>query len=164
MATTPSTGSQQQASPSRSATPTLAVAAFSTSPQSSIVSATNSASVPGLYYSTDAGKTWQMATLYDGAAIVQQPQPLGTGQVGNAATSVVWDPYRAQFFAAVRGHGYYASSDGANWTRLTHQPGASLTTANCPVGVNGLGQSKLPPLSRHACGAARDRRPLRAHR
>ena len=127
-----------------SATPTLAVAAFSTSPQSSIVSATNSASVPGLYYSTDAGKTWQMATLYDGTAIVQQPQPLGTGQVGNAATSVVWDPYRAQFFAAVRGHGYYASSDGANWTRLTHQPGASLTTANCPVGANGLGSPSCP--------------------
>ena len=127
-----------------SATPTLAVAAFSTSPQSSIVSAANSASVPGLYYSTDAGKTWQMATLYDGATIVQQPQPLGTGQVGNVATSVVWDAYRAQFFAAVRGHGYYASSDGANWTRLTHQPGANLTTANCPVGVNGVGSPSCP--------------------
>jgi hypothetical protein len=127
-----------------SATPTLAVAAFSTSPQSSIVSATNSASIPGLYYSTDAGKTWQMATLYDGATIVQQPQPLGTGQVGNAATSVVWDAYRAQFFAAVRSHGYYASSDGANWTRLTHQPGANLTTTNCPVGVNGLGSPSCP--------------------
>jgi len=126
------------------ATPTLVVAAFSTSPQSSIVSATNSASVPGLYYSTDAGVTWQMATVYDGTIVVQQPQPLGTGQVGNAATSVVWDAYRAQFFAAVRGHGYYASSDGANWTRLTHQPGANLTTANCPVGVNGLGSPSCP--------------------
>jgi hypothetical protein len=126
------------------ATPTLAVAAFSTSPQSAIVSATNSESVPGLYYSTDAGQTWQMATLYDGATIVQQPQPIGTGQAGNAVTSVVWDALRAQFFAAVRGHGYYASSDGANWTRLTAQPGANLTIANCPVGINGVGSSSCP--------------------
>ena len=128
-----------------SATPTLVVAAFSTSPQSAIVAATNSASVPGLYYSTDAGQTWQMATLYDGATIVQQPQPLGTGQVGNAATAVLWDAYRARFFAAVRGHGYYSSSDGANWTRLTLQPGANLTTANCPaLTTTGSGSSNCP--------------------
>jgi hypothetical protein len=127
------------------ATPTLVVAAFSTSPQSAIVAAAGSASVPGLYYSTDAGQSWQMATLTDGATIVQQPQPLGTGQVGNAVTSVVWDALRAQFFAAVRGHGYYASSDGANWTRLPHQPGANLTTANCPaLTTTGSGSPSCP--------------------
>ena len=127
------------------ATPTLVVAAFSTSPQSAIVSATSYASVPGLYYSTDSGQTWQMATLSDGAVIVQQPQPLGTGQVGNAATSVVWDALRSQFFAAVRGHGYYASPDGANWTRLATQPGANLTTANCPaLTTSGSGSANCP--------------------
>jgi hypothetical protein len=127
------------------ATPTLVVAAFSTSPQSAVVAATNSASVPGLYYSTDAGQTWQMATLYDGATIVQQPQPIGTGQVGNAATAVVWDAYRARFFAAIRGHGYYSSPDGANWTRLTLQPGANLTTANCPaLTTTGVGSPNCP--------------------
>ena len=132
------------------ATPTLVVAAFSTSPQSAIVSATNSASVPGLYYSTDAGQPWQMATLSDGATIVQQPQPLGTGQVGNAVTAVVWDAFRAQFFAAVRGHGYYASPDGANWTRLAHQPGANLTTANCPALTNNGSASPNCPIFRGA--------------
>jgi hypothetical protein len=126
------------------ATPSLVVAAMSTSADAAVTAATNSASVPGLYYSTDAGLTWQMATISDGATIVQQPQPLGTGQVGNAATSVVWNPLRGQFFAAVRGHGYYASPDGANWTRLTAQPGAGLTTTNCPVGVNGVGSSSCP--------------------
>ncbi len=126
------------------ATPALAVAAFSTSPQASVVSATNTTSIPGLYYSTDAGITWQMATLYDGATIVQQPQPLGTGQVGNAATSVVWDALRQRFYAAVRSHGYYSSPDGITWTRLTAQPGTALTTANCPVGVNGVGGSSCP--------------------
>jgi hypothetical protein len=125
-------------------TPTLAVAAFSTSPQASVVSAANITSVPGLYYSTDSGKTWQMASLYDGATPVQQPQPPGTGQVGNAATSVVWDALRQRFYAAVRSHGYYSSADGVTWTRLTVQPGTTLTTANCPVGINGVGASSCP--------------------
>jgi hypothetical protein len=125
-------------------TPTLAVAAFTTSPQSAIVAAANSTSIPGLYYSTDAGVTWQMATIQDGTSIVQQPQPLGTGQVGNAATAVVWDALRKQFFAAVRSHGYYSSADGVTWTRLANQPGTGLTTAKCPVGVNGAGSSTCP--------------------
>jgi hypothetical protein len=125
-------------------TPALVVAAFTTSPQSAIVNATITNSVPGLYYSTDAGVTWQMATILDGTTVVQQPQPLGTGQVGNAATSVVWDALRHQFFAAVRAHGYYSSPDGVTWTRLLVQPGTGLTIANCPVGANGLGSPNCP--------------------
>jgi len=126
------------------AAPSLVVAAFSTSLQGAIVQATNSESIPGIYYSTDAGVTWQMATLYDGSNVVQQPQPLGTGQVGNAATSVVWDAMRGQFFAAVRSHGYYSSPDGVTWTRLAVQPGTNLTVANCPVGVGGVGRASCP--------------------
>jgi hypothetical protein len=126
------------------ATPTLAVAAFTVSPQSSIVDAATTSSIPGLYYSTDAGVTWQMATLMDDSQIVQQPQPLGTGEAGNPVTSVVWDPIRQQFFAAVRAHGYYSSPDGATWTRLANQPGTNLTTTNCPVGSNGLGSATCP--------------------
>ncbi len=126
------------------ATPALVVAAFSTSPQSAVVSATNTTSVPGLYYSTDAGATWQMATLYDGATIVQQPLPLGSIQPGNAATSVVWNAQRQRFYAAVRSHGYYSSADGITWTRLIAQPGTALTAANCPVGTNGVGSSSCP--------------------
>ena len=133
-----------------SATPTLVVAAFTTSPESSIAAAANPFSIPGLYYSTDAGKTWQMSTIMDGAQIVQTPQPLGTGQVGNATTAVVWDPLRLKFFAAVRAHGYYSSPDGVTWTRLTAQPGTNLTTAKCPVGVNGLGNPATCPIFRGA--------------
>jgi hypothetical protein len=127
-----------------SATPSLVVAALSVSPQSAIVDAQTNASIPGLYVSSDAGVTWQMATLYDGSQVVQQPQPPGTGEAGNAVTSVVWDPIRQQFFAAVRAHGYYSSPDGATWTRLLHQPGTNLSTANCPVGSNGLGSANCP--------------------
>jgi hypothetical protein len=126
------------------ASPSLVVAAFTTSPLATVEGATNSSSVAGIYYSTDAGVTWQMATLYDGATEVQTAQPLGTGQVGNAATSVVWDALRGSFYAAVRGHGYYASSDGVKWVRMSAQPGAALTVANCPVGVSGNGAATCP--------------------
>ena len=122
----------------------LVVAAMSFSPQAAIVDAAAPSSVAGLYYSADAGVTWHMATLYDGAQIVQTPQPPGTGQIGNAATSVVWDAKRGLFIAAIRSHGYYSSPDGATWTRLAVQPGAGLTTSNCPVGSNGLGSATCP--------------------
>jgi hypothetical protein len=127
-----------------SVTPTLAVAAFSSSAEAALVNATNPSSIPGLYYSTDAGQTWQMATVYDGSQVVQTPQPFGTGQIGNAATAVVWDAQRQRFFAALRSHGYYASPDGVTWTRLAVQPGTGLTTTNCPVGVSGLGSANCP--------------------
>ena len=126
------------------ANPTLVVAAFSTSTQAAIVGAVTVDSFPGLYYSTNTGQTWQMATIEDGTTVVQQPQPLGSGEIGNAATSVVWDPVRGMFYAAVRSHGYYSSPNGVTWTRLTTQPGTNLTTANCPVGSNGAGSANCP--------------------
>lgn len=126
------------------ATPTLVVAAMTSSPQATIVGAATTSSVPGLYYSIDAGATWQMATIEDGTQVVQTPQPLGTGQVGVAATAVVWNPVRKLFFAAVRAHGYYSSADGMTWTRLVAQPGSAMTTTQCPVGANGLGASSCP--------------------
>ena len=122
----------------------LVVAAMSVSPQSAIVDASPTLSIAGLYYSADAGVTWHMATLYDGAQVVQGPQPTGTGQVGNAATSVVWNAKRSLFIAAVRSHGYYSSLDGKTWTRLTTQPGTGLTSTKCPVGNNGQGGSTCP--------------------
>ncbi|MGA7159108.1 MAG: sialidase family protein, partial [Acidobacteriaceae bacterium] len=132
------------------ATPTTVVAAFSTSAQAAVVGAVTVDSFPGLYYSTDAGQTWQMASIYDGGSLVQSPQPLGTGEIGNAVTSVVWDPVRAMFYAAVRSHGYYSSPNGVTWTRLATQPGATLTTGNCPVGANGAGNAATCPIYRGA--------------
>ena len=126
------------------AKPALVVAAFSTSPQAAVVGAMTPYSIPGLYYSVDAGQTWHMATIQDGTTVVQTPQPQGTGQIGNAVTSVVWDPVRAMFYAAVRSHGYYSSPNGMVWTRLTTQPGTNLTVAKCPVGANGIGSANCP--------------------
>lgn len=91
-------------------------------------------SIEGLYYSEDAGATWNLATIQDGATVVENPNDVRVGS--NAATAVVWNPIRRSFYAAIRYHGYYASTDGITWTRLTNQPGANLTTDMCPSNTN----------------------------
>lgn len=109
--------------------PATAVAAVSRATEGDLVNAPDSsASAAGLYYSSDAGVTWHMATLLDGGQVVQGPGYAGS----NPATSVVWNPLRQRFYAAVRSHGYYESADGNTWTRLAHQPGAGLSTTACP--------------------------------
>ena len=107
----------------------------------------------GIYYSTDLGQTWLMATITDsGGALVQSP---GTAFIpcqgsqsrqpcGNAVTSIVWNPVRKEFLAAVRFHGYYKSTDGQNWTRLVNQPGANLTPAMCPSNQGYSGSQACP--------------------
>jgi hypothetical protein len=115
------------------ANPSLAVAALSTSAEGIATNAPDSTySLPGLYLSTDAGVTWQLATILDGNQTVQGPGFAAAG-VAPAATAVAWNPLRQMFFAAIRAHGYYQSPDGVTWTRMTHQPGAGLTTAVCPA-------------------------------
>ncbi len=122
-----------------SANPSLVVAAFSDSAEGDVVHAANTLnSVMGLYWSSDGGLTWQMATIEDGNQIVQTPLPLGANGGGKAVTSVVWNPVRQRFYAAVRAHGYYESADGQTWTRLAQQPGTGLTTTACPpLGYSG---------------------------
>lgn len=127
-----------------SATPTLVVAAMTFSTEGNVVQATNGASVPGLYYSPDAGVTWHMATVYDASQVVQAPAAAGVAQAEVLATAVVWDAQRAMFIAALASHGYYSSVDGQTWKRLANQPGTGLTTTNCPVGVNGIGSANCP--------------------
>ena len=75
----------------------------------------------GLYYSTDSGATWSYATVQD---------PGGKVSPGSA-TSVVYNNTAGAFFAALRYHGIYTSTDGINWSRLANQP-AGLTAALCP--------------------------------
>ena len=77
----------------------------------------------GLYYSQDAGASWTYANVQD-ASVTTMP---------GSATAVVYNAVAGQFLAALRYHGFYSSSDGINWTRLTSQPGPGLTTAACPV-------------------------------
>ncbi len=127
-----------------SSTPTTVVAALSQSAEGTLVNAPDTTySIMGLYYSLDAGVTWQMGIIMDGSGqYVQRAVP--GGAPGNAATAVVWNPVRQMFYAAVRYHGYYQSPDGVIWTRLTNQPGTTLTMAACPTNPNGVGSAACP--------------------
>jgi large repetitive protein len=77
----------------------------------------------GIYVSTNAGVTWTYAIIKDGANTIDP----------GSVSSVIYNAAAGKFFATVRRHGYYSSTDGANWTRLTTQPGAALTTVACPA-------------------------------
>jgi len=76
----------------------------------------------GLYYSLDSGATWSYATVQDASSTID----------AGSATSVVYNQAAGAFFAVMRYHGIYKSTDGMNWSRLTNQP-AGLTTTLCPA-------------------------------
>jgi hypothetical protein len=124
----------------------LVVAAVSQAYEGTLVNAVaENNSYEGLYYSSDAGATWNLATIADAAgAVVQGPGGEFAAPDGNAATAVVWNPVRQIFVAAVRFHGYYQSSDGINWVRMAAQPGANLTAANCPTNAGQTGSTGCP--------------------
>jgi hypothetical protein len=132
------------------ANPQLVVAAISQAYEGALVNAEISSgsyygSYEGLYYSSDSGATWTLATITDpGWGDVQSANDSFDYPHGNAATSVVWNPVRQIFVAAVRLHGYYQSADGITWTRMTAQPGTNLTTANCPANSGATGSSGCP--------------------
>jgi hypothetical protein len=117
--------------------PNLVVAAVSESSESVIVNAENAVSQVGVYYSTDAGATWLLATIEDSpTSLVQSPQL--ASPTAAAATAVVWNPVRQRFYTAIRFHGYYESVDGITWTRSATQPGISLDTTTCPGNYSSL--------------------------
>lgn len=80
----------------------------------------------GLYFSTDGGQTWNRVILSDGA-------------VPASATSVIYNPSQGNagtFYAFIRRHGLYSSTDGQHFNRLPVQPTAGLASANCPSSIN----------------------------
>ncbi len=80
----------------------------------------------GLYFSQDGGVTWNRVTLTDNA-------------VPASATAVIYNASQGAsgtFYAFIRRHGLYSSTDGQHFTRLATQPTAGLASANCPAGSN----------------------------
>ncbi|MGP0095759.1 MAG: hypothetical protein ACLPHI_01865 [Terriglobales bacterium] len=83
----------------------------------------------GLYFSADAGVTWNRVILSDGA-------------VPASATAVIYNPAQGTggtFYAFIRRHGLYSSTDGQHFNRLPVQPTSGLATANCPASTNSSG-------------------------
>jgi hypothetical protein len=80
----------------------------------------------GLYFSQDGGVTWNRVILSDGA-------------VAASATAVIYNPGQGAsgtFYAFIRRHGLYSSTDGQHFARLALQPTAGLARAMCPAGSN----------------------------
>ena len=128
-----------------SATPGLVVVAVSQAAEGVVVNAPSAGnSVLGLYYSSDGGQNWQMATLMDGGQVLQSPGQIGNYPPGHAATAVVWNSVRQRFYAAVRSHGYYESPDGQTWTRLANQPGTGMSLTVCPTSPFTSGSASCP--------------------
>ena len=126
--------------------PQLVVAAVSQAYEGTLVNALiEGRSYEGLYYSTDSGVTWTLATMTDGPnEVVQGPGSAFALPDGNAATSVVWNPVRQLFVAAVRFHGYYESADGITFTRMSDQPALSLDPLSCPTNSGQTGSIDCP--------------------
>ena len=108
----------------------LVVAAGSTATAGVLDGARSPSVIRGIYFSTDAGATWTLeASVKDGSTNINP--------VSNSVTTVVYNATAAKFYAAWRFHGFYSSTDGANWTRLTNQPasaGSGLNSATtCPA-------------------------------
>ena len=124
----------------------LVVAAVNQAYEGYLVDATNPPySANGLYYSQDGGATWHLSTITDGAgAVVSGPANVNLQTSANGATSVVWNPVRQLFIAAVNAHGYYQSPDGITFTRMASQPGAGLTASNCPTEAGFPGAPSCP--------------------
>jgi large repetitive protein len=83
----------------------------------------------GLYFSTDVGATWHRVTLSDGA-------------IPASTTGLVYNPSQGAtgtFYAAIRRHGIYSSTDGQTFTRLATQPTTGLASASCPANSNSTG-------------------------
>lgn len=125
-----------------SVNPDLVVAAVTQSERATLNGVAPPGALLGLFYSQDAGATWQPATIEDGSQVIQSGNVAVS--TGNAGTSVVWNPIRRRFYAAVRYHGYYESLDGITWSRLASQPGANLTAAMCPTNPGAAGSPACP--------------------
>ncbi len=112
----------------------LVVAAVSNTSQGGLDGAKINGAQPGIYFSTDAGTTWQLANVSDGS-IATNP-----GSVSSVVFDAAARAGAGVWLAAYRAHGIYSSTDGMNWRRLPdlNQPLNGLSLANCPTGTSSL--------------------------
>jgi len=96
------------------ANPNTVAAATATSSLGVLDGSRTGAEQRGVYISTNAGQSWTFETsVKDGSTSIAPYE---------SVTSVIYNAAAAKFYAAFRYHGFYSSTDGANWTRLPAQP------------------------------------------
>ena len=128
-----------------SSTPGLVVAAVSQAAEGVLVNAVDATnSVMGLYYSTDAGVTWQMAVIKDGSQVVQTAaagsEPGGEcgdgGGVESGAAAVLCGGAVPRVLPVGRWNDVDAAGasagDGADDDGLSDQPRVA-GSARCPI-------------------------------
>lgn len=86
----------------------------------------------GIFYSNDNGATWHSVTVTEGASTFQA-----------STNGLIYDHTQGKFYAAMRYHGVYSSSDGATWTRTAGQPGA-VNLTSCPSAFSGTVPNGCP--------------------
>lgn len=126
----------------------LVVAAASTATAGVLDGARSSSVIRGVYFSTDAGASWTLETsVKDGSTNINP--------VSNSVTTVVYNATAAKFYAVWRFHGFYSSTDGANWTRLTNQPAPTgvgtlndTSATGCPASLPLPPNPSLCPINR----------------
>jgi len=123
-----------------STNPSLVVAAVATS-SPGVIEGARTIDNRGLYVSTNGGASWTYETsVKDGTTSIAPPS--------NSVTSVVFNAAAGKFYAAFRYRGFYSSTDGANWTRLTNQPAAAGSGLNgagtCPTSLVGVTSITCP--------------------
>lgn len=107
-----------------SVNPSLAVAAVSGATNGSSLGAVSTLAVTGLYYSTDAGASWHLATASN-AGVAISPAASAT----DVAFAAAGNSGAGTFYAAVQDHGVFSSNDGIAWSQLAAQPSTSSATA-----------------------------------
>ncbi len=80
----------------------------------------------GLYFSQDAGATWNRVILSDGAVPASATAVIYNASQGTSGT----------FYAFIQRHGLYSSTDGQHFARLITQPTPGLASTLCPAGSN----------------------------
>ncbi len=102
----------------------VVVAAAGGTPGSIIGAETSGSGARTLYVSNDSGQHWTKAIVTDVSSNDVMPF---------SATAVVFSKTSNRFYAAMRYHGFYQSSDGFSWTRMPNQPGSGISQVNCPT-------------------------------
>ncbi|MGB9107032.1 MAG: hypothetical protein WCC59_19910 [Terriglobales bacterium] len=135
--------------------PSIAVAtAAAASGGINVGAETGGTNARGIYYSTDAGVTWQRPTVLDsGTSCTSVGRTSPCAPDAGSANAVIYNANTVEkkFFANLRYHGIYSSADGVNWSRLACQPGDTVTSGMCQSNTGILSASACPAATNSSC-------------